>query len=46
MLDEMYKRLKPGHPFIAVGEVGIDYYWSREFEKEQLGLLSVRWSGR
>ena len=36
VLDEMYKRLEPGHPFIAVGEVGIDYYWSREYEREQL----------
>ena len=46
VLDEMYKRLKPGHPFIAVGEVGIDYYWSREFEKEQLRAFErqVEWS--
>ena len=46
VLDEMYKRLKPGHPFIAVGEVGIDYYWSREFEKEQLMAFErqVQWS--
>ena len=33
-------------PFIAVGEVGLDYYWSREFEQEQLEAFEeqVRWS--
>lgn len=32
--------------FIAVGEVGLDYYWSREFEHEQLEAFEqqVRWS--
>lgn len=31
---------------IAVGEVGLDYYWSREFEKEQMEAfeLQVQWS--
>lgn len=31
---------------IAIGEVGIDYYWSREFEKEQLDAFEqqVQWS--
>lgn len=31
---------------IAVGEVGLDYYWSREFEKEQLQAFEkqVEWS--
>lgn len=31
---------------IAVGEVGLDYYWSREFEKEQLEAFEkqVEWS--
>lgn len=33
------------HP-IAIGEVGLDFYWSREFEQEQLEAFEeqVRWS--
>ncbi len=32
--------------FVAVGEVGLDFYWSREFEKEQLEAFEtqVQWS--
>ena len=32
--------------FIAVGEVGLDYYWSREFADEQLDAFEeqVKWS--
>ncbi|MBR4364414.1 MAG: TatD family hydrolase, partial [Prevotella sp.] len=31
---------------IAIGEVGLDFYWSREFEKEQMTAFEeqVRWS--
>lgn len=32
--------------YIAIGEIGLDFYWSREFEKEQLEVFEkqVEWS--
>src|SRR5574344_1065600 len=46
VLSDMKARLVPQHPYIAIGEVGLDYYWSREMEKEQLEAFEeqVKWS--
>jgi TatD DNase family protein len=44
---EVLSAIKPAlHTVKAVGEVGLDYYWSREFEKEQLEAFEeqVRWA--
>ena len=39
-------RVRGGVSPIAIGEVGLDFYWSREFEQEQLLAFEeqVRWS--
>lgn len=46
VLRHMKKRFDESHSFIAVGEVGLDFYWSREFEQQQLEAFEeqVRWS--
>ena len=46
VLSAMRQQLSPDAPYIAIGEVGLDYYWSREFEQEQLEAFEeqVRWS--
>ena len=47
VLAEMRKYLdNKEHGFIAIGEVGLDYYWSREYEREQLLAFEqqVKWS--
>ena len=43
-LDEIRQLLPSG--LVAIGEVGLDFYWSREFEQEQLLAFEeqVRWS--
>lgn len=43
VLAEMETRIKDtNHPFIGVGEVGLDYYWSRELYEEQQEAFAIQ----
>ena len=46
ILDTSLVSLVPNERFIAIGEVGLDFYWSREFADEQLDAFEqqVKWS--
>ena len=33
---------QPNHPFIAIGEVGLDYYWDRSLYEEQQEALAIQ----
>lgn len=32
----------PGHPYIGIGEVGLDYYWDDSMKKEQLAAFDFQ----
>ena len=47
--QDALKSLKPlldVHPFIAIGEVGLDLYWDKTYKKEQLSALDeqIAWA--
>ena len=49
VLDRMEALLKaPSHPFIAVGEVGLDYYWDASRASQQVDAFSrqIEWAIR
>lgn len=43
---EMKKLLTEGHPYIAIGEVGLDLYWDKTYIKEQQQVLEeqIQWA--
>ena len=49
LLEQMERMLSlPGHPFVAVGEVGVDLYWDASRKTEQMDVFrrQVEWSLR
>ncbi len=46
VLDYMESLLRDSHPYIGIGEVGLDYYWDRTYYKEQqeVFIRQVEWA--
>ena len=45
-VQRMKKLLVPGHPYIAIGEVGLDLYWDKTYLREQQMVLKeqIQWA--
>ena len=43
---DMKRQLVEGHPYIAIGEVGLDLYWDKTYIKEQQQVLEeqIQWA--
>lgn len=46
VLDILYSRLKDRNDYIAIGEVGLDFYWDDTRKKEQIEVFSrqIEWA--
>lgn len=42
VLDKIIDRLGDGNDYVAVGEVGIDLYWDKTYEDEQMQVLEMQ----
>lgn len=45
-VKQMKNCLSEGHPYVAIGEVGIDLYWDKTYLKEQQAVLDeqIQWA--
>lgn len=46
VLDTMYSLLQRSNPYIAIGEVGLDFYWDETYRQQQIEVLErqVEWA--